>query len=240
VLRSTMWAVVAPLSLSLVQRPQPQMGISRRAAATSLFIIPAMRLPSRASADPFNPGLMQDLAGLLDAKNRLQDVSQQMSHGFGDSEDDAIVVLRTSSLYFSSVPKIMDKAVEAMPLLTSDEKQRSLGLARQFGENIQALTAACRQHSSKEQLAAAIAARDTLSEYLSVAAKHYTVLESKVVPYSTSPSEFAAQYFGIFSCEGQGLERMPGSNSCKDSSKGSKKNPNAFKLDFDFLTGRKL
>ena len=50
-----------------------------------------------------------------------------------------------------------------------------------------------------------------------------------------------AQYFGIFSCEGQGLERIKGSNSCKDPPRKSEnKNPIPTKglLDFDFLTGK--
>ena len=54
--------------------------------------------------------------------------------------------------------------------------------------------------------------------------------------YSSDPSKFAAQYFGFLSCEGQGLERIPGSNSCKDPVT-TVRDGREFRLEFDFLTG---
>ena len=126
-------------------------------------------------------------------QDRLDDLSKQLDGGFGDSEDDATVVLRTSSVYFNGVSKTMVKAVDAMPLLTSEERQTALNLSEKFGEQVLSLTAACRQQSSKAQLTATTAASGTLTEYLSVAAAHYRVPDFKIVPYASSPTEFSAQ-----------------------------------------------
>ena len=42
------------------------------------------------------------------------------------------------------------------------------------------------------------------------------------VPVPGSNSFSQAEYFGIFSCEGQGLDRLPGSNQCIDRAKSTK------------------
>ena len=87
-------------------------------------------------------------------------------------------------------------------------------------------------------------ASSALDEYLAVAAARYTLPAPEVsLAYSKDPKEFAKQYYGFFSCEGQGLERVSGSNTCKDKppeSRGSNINPFPTKplLDFDFLTGQ--
>ena len=56
----------------------------------------------------------------------------------------------------------------------------------------------------------------TLTAYLALAKNHYKIPGGAIAEYERDPEKFAAQYFGFFSCEGQGLERIKGSNSCKD------------------------
>ena len=63
---------------------------------------------------------------------------------------------------------------------------------------------------------------------------------SEELAYSKDSKEFAAQYFGIFSCEGQGLERIPGSNSCKNAATNKNPIPTKNFLEFDFLTGETI
>lgn len=175
---------------SALHQPRP---VSRRVVAGGLLGLPAALLPRPAHAGPFNQGPLSELGGLRGVKDKLVDLSEQMSKGYGDSEEEAIVVLRTSSIYFSDAAKTMSKAVEAMPLLSSDERSKTLDLSRQFDEKISSLKEACRQASSKDQLAAASSAKDALADYLSIAALHYTVPDFQVVPYSSSESEFSAQ-----------------------------------------------
>ena len=102
----------------------------------------------------------------------------------------------------------------------------------------------CRERAAGKQLDGAKAAGDALDRYLAVAAAKYSVPQAYVAPeYSKDPSEFMAQYMGVFSCEGQGLERVKGSNSCRDPRDASKNlNPFPTKkfLEFDPLTGETL
>ena len=107
-----------------------------------------------------------------------------------------------------------------------------------------AIKQGCREQKADQQLAGAEAAGSVLGEYLTLAGSRYTLPEvvSMELPAAGS-SEFISQYLGIFSCEGQGLERIPGSNSCRNSAdKSQNKNPMPTKnfLDFDFLTGKAL
>ena len=225
-------------------RSPERLAITRRSAAASLLSLPAVLRPRSARAGPFDdPGPVKELGNLRGIKDRLDDLSKQLDDGyFGNSEEDSIVVLRTSAVYFNGASQSMAKTVDAMPLLTSEERQTALDLSKKFGEEVLGLTSACRERSSKAQLAATTSASGTLSDYLAVAATHYSVPDFKIKPYSASSTEFAAQYFGFFSCEGQGLERVKGSNTCKDPPKKQqqRKDSNAFKLDFDFLTGKAL
>lgn len=72
------------------------------------------------------------------------------------------------------------------------------------------------RRSAEAQADGTEALSGVIRDYLALAEAHYKVPENNVGAYEKDPQKFAAQYFGIFSCEGQGLERIPGSNSCKD------------------------
>lgn len=101
-----------------------------------------------------------------------------------------------------------------------------------------ALEDACRQRSAAAELEAVKGASSALAEYVGIAGRRYRLPNpSGPVPYSSDPATFKAQYFGFFSCEGQGLESIPGSNSCKNKPS-TVVNSRAFSLDFDFLTGK--
>lgn len=85
-----------------------------------------------------------------------------------------------------------------------------------------------------------------LDDFFAIAATKYTVPTAAPPPaYSSDNKEFMAQYFSFFSCEGQGLERIPGSNSCKDpKDRASNKNPlpvkNFLSPGVDPITGKAL
>lgn len=76
---------------------------------------------------------------------------------------------------------------------------------------------AARKHELNAQKSAAAAAGATIGEYLGVLSSKYTIPAPVAAKtYSSDPTTFTAQYFGLFSCEGQGLQRLPGSNACGD------------------------
>ena len=82
-----------------------------------------------------------------------------------------------------------------------------------------------------------------LDSRLSISSRYTVPKPPKSLDYSSDPEKFSEQYFGFLSCEGQGLERAKGSNTCKDAADTSKnKNPFAATkvniLEFDFLTGK--
>ena len=96
-----------------------------------------------------------------------------------------------------------------------------------------------RENSASKQLAGTEAASKVLTNYFELASSKYKVPGADVsLQYSKDPQEFAAQYFGIFSCEGQGLERIPGTNSCKDTGRNKNPFPTKGLLEFDALTGK--
>jgi hypothetical protein len=84
-------------------------------------------------------------------------------------------------------------------------------------EQVASLKDAARERQLAAQKDAAVAAGAALSEYLGVLSSKYSIpAVATAKPYSSDPTTFTAQYFGLFSCEGQGLQRLPGSNSCGD------------------------
>lgn len=157
----------------------------------------------------------------------------------GDSPEDSIVVLQTLTIQFGGSVALFEKAISAMPLL--DEAQAS-ELKAKFASDLADVKQGCRENSADKQLAGTEAASATLDKLFALAATKYKVPGAdSSLAYSKDPKEFAAQYYGIFSCEGQGLERIPGSNSCKDKpNKSDNINPFPTKnlLDYDPLTGK--
>lgn len=179
------------------------------------------------------------LGALQTTQTRLVELSRQFVDGeLRDSDDDAIFVLRTATVNFKGAPALMDKTAAAMPLLDASQQAKAAQLSAAFAGEISALEAACRERDSGKQLDASKRATEVLSEYLAIATIKYSVPDNAIVPYSSDPDKFSAQYFGFFSCEGQGMDRIPASNSCVSKQVGRQPGDNSFRLDFDFLTGK--
>lgn len=218
--------------------------VSRRAAtAAALLALPT--LPQRASAlfGIGDNGPQGEFRELANTRSRLRELARQLESKElkGERDDDAVVVLQTLTIQFGGTTKLLAKTTDALPLLDTTELTRARELASRVAQELDNVRQGCRERSATAQLDGARAAGDTLDQYLAVAATKYTLPQEYVAPsYSKDPAEFMAQYYGIFSCEGQGLERVKGSNTCKDS--GANKNPFPTQklLDFDFLTGEKL
>ena len=135
----------------------------------------------------------------------------------------------------------MDKATEAMPLLDAAERERARGLSAAFQEALDALYQGCREKAPAAQLAACERAGGALRAYLGLAGGRYTVPAlSQPLRYSNDPDTFAAQYYGFLSCEGQGMTRTKGSNTCVNKPKEGKADEGNGLLDFDVLTGKKV
>ena len=139
----------------------------------------------------------------------------------GTADEAAIVVLRTisqampSGVAITDCAALMGKAAAAMPNLSADALT-SAGRARSlFAEDVEALRDACRRRDKPGQVRASQDASAALTSYLSAAGSAYAVEQAEAGrPYSGDPETFAAEYFGLLSCEGQGLKRIPGSNAC--------------------------
>ena len=223
-----------------------QLTISRRAAAVSLISWPTLLVqPHAASAGIFgDDGPQGEFRALKISRTQLDELASKLDKGDvqGNSEEGAIVVLQTLSIQFSGTSKLLQKASAEMPLLASAEASKAIEKAAAFQTSLEEIKQGCRDREAKAQLAGIVAASGVLDDFFAIAVSKYKVPAAAAsLAYSSDPKEFTAQYFGIFSCEGQGLERIPGSNSCKDPpNKASNKNPFPTRNvgDFDLLTGK--
>lgn len=232
-------------STALVPRTAPY--VSRRAALLSL---PTLSLWPHAAAAILglggDDGPQGEFREIVFTRQRLEELGGKLERKElrGDVPDDAIVVLQTLTIQFGGTTKLLEKTTAAMPLLDAADAAQARELSVALTKELDNVRQGCRERSATMQLDGTRAAGKALSQYLAVAGKRYSLpAESEDLSYSKDPEKFASQYFGIFSCEGQGLERVKGSNTCKDPpSKASNVNPFPTKqlLDFDFLTGEKL
>lgn len=217
---------------------------TRRGFAAALIPVATLQ-PSRAAAGLFGPdGPQGEFRAVQLAQTRLNELATKLKGKElrGDKADDAIVVLQTITVQISGTSKTMDRATAMMPLLEEAQQVKAQALSARLDEELAAVKQGCREQDAEQQLRGVEGASSVLGEYLSLASSKYTlpVISSMDLPPAGS-KEFIAQYMGVFSCEGQGLERIPGSNSCKDPPKKEQnRNPLPSKnlLDFDMLTGK--
>ena len=230
-------------SIACAALAPPAVHVSRRAAAAALLSLPTIFGPAQPAAAGFfgDDGPQGELRQLAKTKTQLDDLSKQLEKGEldGSKPDDAIVVLQTLTIVFGGTAQLLAKTTAGMPKLAPDELGRANELARRVTEELDKVRQGCRDKSAGAQLDGVKGAGGALDAYLAVAGAKYTLPEYNSLAYSSDPKEFAKQYYGIFSCEGQGLERVKGSNTCKDKPEGGNVNPFPTKplLDFDFLTG---
>lgn len=224
--------------------------VSRRSAAAALLSLPALGLwepaPAAALLGIGDGGPQGEFRQINKADTRLAELERQLESKEldGDKPDDAIVVLQTLTIQFGQTAGLLEKTTAAMPLLEAADLARARKLQSAFAEELEKVRQGCRDKVGSKQLEGVIDARSALAAYLAVADKKYTVPEKPAdLAYSKDPREFAKQYYGFFSCEGQGLERVKGSNTCGNTYEGEKNiNPFPTKqfLDFDFLTGKSI
>ena len=95
------------------------------------------------------------------------------------------------------------------------EPRLALGLGQaRFDEQVELLQKASRARDADGQKDAAERASAALADYLKIAAGKYK-FDVPEPPADMDQATFIKAYYGIFSCEGMGLERVPGSNTCK-------------------------
>jgi hypothetical protein len=238
---------LATVSIAALQpTPRPPASLSRRHAAAALFALPTLSLrPKRAEAlfgdaafgSFLDGGAEGSLRNLANTQVRLDELAAKLKSGElrGDSPEDSIVVLQTLTIQFGGSVALLEKAASQMPLLDTSE---ATGLTSKFAAELANVKQGCRENSASKQLAGTEAASQVLGKFFELASSKYKLPGAdSSLQYSKDPKEFAAQYYGIFSCEGQGLERIPGSNSCKDSAQNKNPFPTKKLLDFDPLTG---
>ena len=221
--------------------------LSRRQFA-SAAALGGLAFPRRAAAGLFgDDGPQGEFRTLSLAELRLNDLASKLSSDEvrGESDEGAIVVLQTLAVQFSSTVQTMSKASESMDLLDADEREKAAALATGLAAELERTKQGCRDRKAGAQLVGVQRASAIIDEYLTLAGSKYKVQAAAPPPqYSKDNKEFMSQYFGLFSCEGQGLERIPGSNSCKDGKAGENKNPlpsrNFLSPSSDVLTGKRI
>jgi hypothetical protein len=214
-------------------------------AIAALFAAP-LGTPSAAHAGLFgDDGPQGELRALLEAQSRLDDLAAKLDKGElrGESEEDAIVVLQTLTIQLPSTALQMDKAITQLAKLDASAQRQLADVSTRFATELRNIKQGCRDRSASTQLEGTRAASKAIGDYLQIVALAYKLPELYVAPaYSSDPREFVKQYYGIFSCEGQGLERVPGSNTCRESATDKNINPfptkNFLNPERDFLTGK--
>ena len=165
--------------------------LTRRRLASSLAALPgllavpeithAFRLPDL-MAGVAGPGGVQmfgpsgELGRLAESLAQLQDLSNKLEQGvYKADDDDSIVVLKLSAIYFKSTPGLMNVATEAMDELTPAEVTEVQRLASEYGAAVAELEEGCRARDLARQKAGCAQASGLMTKYLAVAAQHYTV-----------------------------------------------------------------
>ena len=119
-----------------------------------------------------------ELGRLAAAQAQLADLQRNLDSGFyTGNDDDSIVVLKISAIYFKSSIDLLALTTGLMDELDASEVTEANKLAAGFEAAVLALEQGCRAGSrdaavQKEACAKAYA---QLSQYLALAARHYTV-----------------------------------------------------------------
>ena len=223
--------------------PPPPLDASYSSARRAVLLPLAAALlaspltPSPARAGVFGPdGPQDDFLVLADADYRLGEITRGLRSK--DGVCDVPCVLQTATIYVKRSPASMAAAAAAMPKLGQDEARAAQSAVARYTDGVAALLAAT---EPREQLAASEAAGAALTDFLDAARSQYTLPaptgQKLREQYSSDPNKFASQYFGFLSCEGNGLERLPGSNSCANK-EDAKLWRGKVRFDKDLLTGK--
>ena len=117
-----------------------------------------------------------ELGRLSASRAQLVDLASNLESGvYKADEDDSIVVLKISAIYFKSTPGLMQVATDAMDLLQPAEAVEAAKLTTAFGDAVAELEEGCRTRDLARQKAGCTEATKVLSSYLDLAALHYTV-----------------------------------------------------------------
>ncbi len=187
---------------------------TRRALLSTLLACAPLSItecPALALAPP-PPQISQLAAALASARTLAADLDA----GAADSS----VVLRTSAAVFSPASAVLRNLATArrLPQLEPAQLERAQALASSLeAQAIPALADAARRKDVEAERKAVEQLSSIFDDFIyTVAAAKYEVPPRAQQQVALSESENIARYFGFFSCEGQGLERIAGSNSCKN------------------------
>jgi hypothetical protein len=160
----------------------------------------------------------KELLKLQLARSDLQELARKLqTEELRDGKDDGVIVLRTLAAQLSGIPSVVETAAESMPSLR-EKQSKARALAEDFAKEFKAIRQGARDGEAAAQLRGTEGALRALDNLLALAATKYKLpeLPQAGTPFSKDPEQFAAQYFGFLSCEGQGVERIKGSNTCSD------------------------
>ena len=167
-------------------------GLSRRAVC-----IGSCGLLSTAATLPASAGGAA-LAPLRETMEVLDELIAKVESG--GSAQDAGYVLRLNSAFLIPASDALTAAAAA--------DSSAAPAADALRSSVAALKAAARSDKGEDQLVAAKGASEAIERYFA--------LLNEPPRKPSQPAFSVGGYFGFFSCEGAGLERVPGSNSCVD------------------------
>ena len=165
-------------------------GLSRRAVC-----IGSCGLLSTAATLPASAGGAA-LAPLRETMEVLDELIAKVESG--GSAQDAGYVLRLNSAFLIPASDALTAAAAA--------DSSAAPAADALRSSVAALKAAARSDKGEDQLVAAKGASEAIERYFA--------LLNEPPRKPSQPAFSVGGYFGFFSCEGAGLERVPGSNSC--------------------------
>lgn len=126
-------------------------------------------------------------------------------------------MLRTVALQQAGTGALMESVLGSSPRLGAEQRTSASAAAALYSKSVSSLKEGCRRRERGAQEAAASAADAAIGDYLRAISTIYSVPVSTAARlYSSDPIAFTQQYFGVFSCEGMGLKRLPDSNNCGD------------------------
>jgi hypothetical protein len=143
-------------------------------------------------AGPGGPGLspaegqLGRLAAALAQLDLLVSDLQKTLHdqSYKTTDEDSIVVLRLSAIYWKSTPELMRLTAELMSQLGSEDLATAATIADEFEVTIKELEQACRAKDLPSQLQRAKVGSAQLTRYLAVASHNYKV-PTVQQPYSS-------------------------------------------------------
>lgn len=201
-------------------RQREHNSLTRRSLASLISIASLSASPAGAFLDGlFESPQQKALDEIISYVPRVVDIQTQLQKGKLKDEEDSLFVLRYSKKYFNDLADLLEALSPSLGLEGEKQSQAS-ALPKQIRSQLKELTAACKKQDFKQQEALVTGVSNSLREFLELASSKYTIkkdtINGRINNWDQGDNFDTGAYFGVFSCEGVGLKRKTGSNTCVD------------------------